>query len=54
MRLLATPAAQGSWLCCAAQVELVVIKGDVGESSFGQYGKIVFELFYRVDLATMG
>lgn len=35
------------------QVELNVIKGDVGESQFGKYGSLVFELFYRCDLSTM-
>lgn len=32
------------------QVELWVIKGDVDDTEFGQYGKLVFELFYRADL----
>ena len=35
-------------------VELHVIRGDVDKSEFGKYGKIVFEMFYRVDLSTMG
>ena len=37
-------------------VELNVIKGDitVDTGDFGRYGNIVFELFYRVDLSTMG
>eukprot|EP00040_Diaphanoeca_grandis_P004722 m.29888 g.29888 ORF g.29888 m.29888 type:complete len:334 (+) comp16173_c0_seq1:31-1032(+) len=34
------------------QVEIYVIKGDVESSDFAQYGKIVFEMFYRVDLST--
>lgn len=34
-------------------VELFVITGDVEETAFGKWGKIVFELFYRVDLSTM-
>ena len=38
-------------------VECVVIRGDdetkMG-ACFAQYGKIVFEMFYRVDLTTMG
>lgn len=34
------------------QVELVVISGDVENTEFGKYGKLVFELFYRVDLTT--
>lgn len=38
------------------QVELAVIKGDdeAKMGAFAQYGKIVFEMFYRVDLTTMG
>ena len=37
-------------------VELAVIKGDdAGKmGAFAEYGKIVFEMFYRVDLTTMG
>lgn len=35
------------------QVEMCVITGDVEKSTFGQYGKLVFELFYRCDLSTM-
>jgi hypothetical protein len=37
-------------------VELCVIKGDdAGKmGAFADYGKIVFEMFYRVDLTTMG
>lgn len=35
-------------------VELHVIRGDVEETEFGCFGKIVFEMFYRVDLTTMG
>ena len=38
-----------------ASIELAVIRGDVDEASaFAQYGKLVFELFYRCDLDTMG
>jgi len=38
------------------QVELCVIKGDDATKmgAFAEYGKIVFEMFYRVDLTTMG
>jgi len=32
------------------QVELWVIKGNVDDTEFGRYGKLVFELFYRADL----
>ena len=37
-------------------VECVVIRGDdeTKMGAFAQYGKIVFEMFYRVDLTTMG
>lgn len=35
------------------QVELNVITGDVSDTEFGKFGSLVFELFYRVDLATM-
>jgi len=37
-------------------VELNVIRGsdDSKFGLFGDHGKIVFECFYRVDLATMG
>jgi len=35
-------------------VELWVITGDVDDTEFGRYGKIVFELFYRMDLSIMG
>lgn len=35
------------------QCELVVITGDVEKTEFGKYGKLVAELFYRADLATM-
>lgn len=34
-------------------VELHVISGDVDKSEFAKYGKMVFELYYRVDLDTM-
>ncbi|KAA8494725.1 hypothetical protein FVE85_2966 [Porphyridium purpureum] len=35
-------------------VELCVIRGDMAKTGeFGQYGGIVFEMFYRVDLSTM-
>lgn len=34
------------------QVELWEIKGDVEDTDFGKYGKLVFELYYRVDLST--
>merc|ERR1712113_55110 len=33
------------------QVELWVIHGNVDNSDFGKYGKLVFELFYRADLS---
>eukprot|EP01063_Lacrimia_lanifica_P022646 TRINITY_DN30182_c0_g1_i1.p1 TRINITY_DN30182_c0_g1~~TRINITY_DN30182_c0_g1_i1.p1 ORF type:complete len:341 (+),score=118.75 TRINITY_DN30182_c0_g1_i1:52-1074(+) len=33
-------------------VELWEIKGDVDNTDFGKYNKIVFEMFYRVDLTT--
>lgn len=33
------------------QVELWVIEGDVEDTEFGKYGKLVFELFYRADLS---
>jgi hypothetical protein len=33
------------------QVELNIIRGDVEETTFASYGKIVFELFYRADLS---
>ena len=36
------------------QVELNVIRGDVATTEFGKHGSLVFELFYRVDLDTMG
>mmetsp|Transcript_36692 Transcript_36692/g.72617 ORF Transcript_36692/g.72617 Transcript_36692/m.72617 type:complete len:342 (-) Transcript_36692:117-1142(-) len=32
------------------QVELWVIQGDVEDTEFGKYGKLVWELFYRADL----
>ena len=35
-----------------SDVELFVIKGDIKGSDFGDFGGIVFELFYRVDLDT--
>jgi hypothetical protein len=35
-----------------SDVELAVIKGDVKGTEFGDFGGIVFELFYRVDLDT--
>lgn len=35
-------------------VELHVVRGDVEDSEFGRFGKIVFEMYYRCDLATMG
>ena len=37
-------------------VELAVIKGndEAKMGAFGEYGKLVFEMFYRVDLTTMG
>merc|ERR1712032_389208 len=35
------------------QVELHVIEGDVDDTEFGKYGKLVFELFYRADLNAM-
>lgn len=35
------------------QVELCVIEGDVDDTEFGRYGKLVFELFYRADLSAM-
>eukprot|EP00854_Cymbomonas_tetramitiformis_P002150 gene2150-2855_t len=36
------------------QVEIFVIAGDVTDSDFGRFGSLVFELFYRVDLTTLG
>ena len=30
------------------QVDVTVIEGDLGDSTFGQYGGLVFELFYKV------
>lgn len=35
------------------QIELWVINGDVENTDFGKYGKLVFELFYRADLSMM-
>ena len=38
------------------QVEVCVIEGDDESKmgAFAQYGKLVFEMFYRCDLTTMG
>ena len=38
------------------QVEVCVIKGEDESKmgAFAQYGKLVFEMFYRCDLTTMG
>lgn len=33
------------------QIELWVIHGEVENTAFGKYGKLVFELFYRADLS---
>ena len=31
-------------------VEMIVIKGDIEGTLFGDHGGIVFEMFYRADL----
>eukprot|EP00035_Acanthoeca_spectabilis_P001143 m.78087 g.78087 ORF g.78087 m.78087 type:complete len:339 (+) comp10655_c0_seq2:257-1273(+) len=36
------------------QVELHVIRGDVSGTQFAEYGSLVFEQYYRVDLTTFG
>eukprot|EP00038_Savillea_parva_P011898 m.200954 g.200954 ORF g.200954 m.200954 type:complete len:340 (-) comp21273_c0_seq1:50-1069(-) len=36
------------------QVELNIIRGNVDDTKFGQFGSLVFELYYRVDLTTFG
>mmetsp|Transcript_47958 Transcript_47958/g.74909 ORF Transcript_47958/g.74909 Transcript_47958/m.74909 type:complete len:148 (+) Transcript_47958:106-549(+) len=35
-------------------VELIVITGPIEDTQFGQYGGLVFELFYRADLSAFG
>ena len=36
------------------QVEIFVISGDVAATEFGKFGSLVFEMFYRLDLSTLG
>ena len=36
------------------EVEMHVVSGNIDDSDFGQYGGIVFELFYRADLSVFG
>ena len=35
-------------------LEMHVIRGDMGDSEFGKYGGVVFEMFYRADLSVFG
>eukprot|EP00036_Acanthoecidae_sp_10tr_P011479 CAMPEP_0182926432 /NCGR_PEP_ID=MMETSP0105_2-20130417/12079_1 /TAXON_ID=81532 ORGANISM="Acanthoeca-like sp., Strain 10tr" /NCGR_SAMPLE_ID=MMETSP0105_2 /ASSEMBLY_ACC=CAM_ASM_000205 /LENGTH=335 /DNA_ID=CAMNT_0025064329 /DNA_START=41 /DNA_END=1048 /DNA_ORIENTATION=+ len=35
------------------QIELTVVRGDVAGTKFESYGSLVFELYYRVDLASL-